>query len=112
MSIKVLVVSLFCSFIVFAVAIVLNYFNNSEKKKLMKIYDSIQIGDEYIMNKREADPFFPNYEGKVVIKEKKVNKDGVPYVMFKGENNISFYSCSLWEFLEVRHYEPYTGQDK
>lgn len=112
MILKYVAVSLVSFGVAFAIAALIKIFRNDDNKKLLKIYESIQIGDEYIRNKYEANPFYPSFEDKVKITDKRLNKDGIPYVKFDGEHMPFCVSASLYEFLEIKHYEPYTGQDK
>ena len=84
-----------------------------EKKKLMKVYDSINIGDVFIMNISSDDPFKPQWGDTVVILDKKINKNGVPYIKYSySEKSPYINHVPLMTFIGVYNYIPYTGQDK
>lgn len=87
--------------------------HTSEVKKLRKLYDAIHIGDVYIKNLNESNPYYTTWGSKVEIIDKKLNNEGVPYVKYRVLTcSNTTYCCSLEDFLNVRHYEPYIGQDE
>lgn len=84
----------------------------SEVKKLRNQYDAIHIGDVYIQNLNESNPYYTTWGNKVEIIDKRLNNEGVPYVKYRVLTcSNTTYCCTLEEFLNVRHYEPYIGQD-
>ena len=84
-----------------------------KKKKLMKVYDSINIGDVFIMSISSDDPFKPRWGDTVVILDKKINKNGVPYIKYSySEKSPCINHVPLTTFIGVHNYIPYTGQDK
>lgn len=87
--------------------------HTSEVKKLRKQYDAIHVGDVYIQNLNESNPYYTTWGSKVEIIDKRLNNEGVPYVKYRVLTcSNTTYCCTLEEFLNVRHYEPYIGQDE
>ena len=87
--------------------------HTNEVKKLRKQYDAIHIGDVYIQNLNESNPYYTTWGSKVEIIDKRLNNEGVPYVKYRVLTcSNTTYCCTLEEFLNVRHYEPYIGQDE
>ena len=74
------------------------------------MYDSIQIGDKYIKNLHKTNPFEKQWGGMITIVDKKMNKDGVPYVKYS--DGYFKMSKDLPSLIETFHYEPYNNQDK
>lgn len=86
--------------------------HNNEVEKLRKQYDAIHIGDVYIQNLNESNPYYTTWGSKVEIIDKRLNNEGVPYVKYRVITcSNTTYCCTLEDFLKVRHYEPYIGQD-
>lgn len=84
-----------------------------EVKKLRKQYDAIHVGDVYIQNLNESNPYYTTWGSKVEIIDKRLNNEGVPYVKYRVPTcSNTTYCCTLGEFLNVRHYESYIGQDE
>ena len=80
----------------------------SEVKKLRNQYDAIHVGDVYIQNLNESNPYYTTWGSKVEIIDKRLNNEGVPYVKYRVLTcSNTTYCCTLEEFLNVRHYEPY-----
>ena len=87
--------------------------HNIEVKKLREQFDAIHIGDVYIQNLNESNPYYTTWGSKVEIIDKRLNNEGVPYVKYRVLTcSNTTYCCTLEEFLNVRLYEPYIGQDE
>ena len=82
------------------------------KKKQKVLFESVSIGDKYIRNRHEANPFRAQWGETVTIIDKRMSKDGIVYVKYKGTNECFSHDEALSYMIEVLHYEPYTGQDK
>lgn len=54
-----------------------------EVKKLINQYDAIHIGDVYIQNLNESNPYYTTWGSKVEIIDKRLNNEGVPYVKYR-----------------------------
>ena len=86
---------------------------NIEVKNLREQFDAIHIGDVYIQNLNESNPYYTTWGSKVEIIDKRLNNEGVPYVKYRVLTcSNTTYCCTLEEFLNVRFYEPYIGQDE
>ena len=95
--------------LIFGVPAVIKY---SIKRKNRKWFDSVQIGDVYIEDNREYNPFLNRWGSKITITDKKIGDNGLMYVKYINERT-SYKEISSFEFLiEVRNFVPYTGQDK
>ena len=95
--------------IIFVVPAVIEY---CRKRKNRKWFNSVQIGDVYIEDNREYNPFLNRWGSKITITDKKIGDNGLMYVKYINERT-SYKEISSFEFLiEVRHFIPYTGQDK
>ena len=82
------------------------------KRKNRKWFNSVQIGDVYIEDNREYNPFLNRWGSKITITDKKIGDNGLMYVKYINERT-SYKEISSFEFLiETRHFVPYTGQDK
>ena len=80
------------------------------RRKWKKMYNSVQIGDKYIKNHREKNPFKEQWGSVITITGKAMNKYGEPYVKYLD----GYIECSdsLSHLMEHMHYEPYNNQDK
>lgn len=78
--------------------------------KWKKMYNSVQIGDKYIRNLREKNPFEGQWGSVITITGKAMNEYGEPYVKYSD----GCFECSerLSIMIEKLHYEPYNNQDK
>lgn len=81
-----------------------------KRRKWKKIYNSVQIGDKYIKNLREKNPFEKQWGSVITITDKAMNEHGVPYVKYL--DGLIKCSDSLSHLIEDRHYVPYNNQDK
>ena len=82
------------------------------KKKQKVLFESVSIGDKYIRNWHEANPFRAQWGDTITIVDKRMSKDGTVYVKYKGTNECFSHDEALSYMIEVLHYEPYTDQDK
>ena len=82
------------------------------KKKQKVLFESVSIGDKYIRNMHEANPFRAQWSETITIIDKRMSKDGIVYVKYKGANEYLSHDETLSYMIEALHYEPYTGQDK
>ena len=81
-----------------------------KRMKWKKMYDSIQIGDKYIENLHETNPFEKQWGRVITITDKTMNEHGAPYVKYldgyvERSDNLSY-------LMEDLHYVPYNNQDK
>ena len=84
-----------------------------KKSKLMKMFNSINVGDIFIMSINSENPFNPRWGDTVVVLDKKINKNGVPYIKYsESEDSVWIRHVPLTTFIGVYEYIPYTGQDK
>ena len=82
------------------------------KSKNRKWFNSVQIGDEYIRDNRESNPFLDQWGGVIVITDKRIGKDKLMYVKYIHKGNPYEYISDFQSLIEFSHYIPYTGQDK
>lgn len=83
------------------------------KKKLMKTYDSIKLGDIFIRRIDSDDPFKKQWGHTIIIVDKKTNRKGVPFIKYKYNAESDKYQVmTLEDLVVVCNYEPYAGQDK
>ena len=95
--------------IIFVVPAVIEYCIKSKNRKW---FNSVQIGDVYIEDNREYNPFLNRWGSKITITDKKTGDNGLMYVKYTNERT-SYKEISSFGFLiEVRNFVPYTGQDK
>lgn len=78
--------------------------------KWKKMYNSVQIGDKYIRNLREKNPFEEQWGSVITITGKAMNEYGEPYVKYLD----GYIECSdsLPHLMKFMHYVPYNNQDK
>lgn len=81
-----------------------------ERRKWKKMYNSVQIGDKYIKNLHETNPFEKQWGSVITITGKAMNEYGEPYVKYSD----GYFECSerLSIMIKKHHYEPYNNQDK
>lgn len=107
------VVSLACLFIALLITFVVvpALIEWRKRIKWKKLYDSVQIGDKYIQNRSNSNPFERQWGEVITITDKKMNADGIPYVKYLGDMGFEC-SKSLISLIEYWDYEPYNNQDK
>ena len=82
------------------------------KRKNRKWFNSVQIGDKYIREAREVNPFLAQWGSLITIVDKKMGKDGLMYVKYTYEGSSYENINNFQSLIEDCHYIPYTGQDK
>ena len=82
------------------------------KRKNRKWFKSVQIGDRYIMDNREPNPFSSQWGGVITITDKRIGNNGLMYVKYRSGDSRYEESSSFELLIETYDYIPYTGQDK
>lgn len=82
-----------------------------KRRKNRKLFNSVQVGDKYIQNLCQPDPFKSQWGNVITITDKTMNKDGIVYVKYL-EGSFIERSGSLSYLIDVMDYEPYNNQDK
>ena len=81
-----------------------------KRRKWKKMYDSVQIGNKYIKNLHETNPFEKQWGTVITITDKAMNEHGVPYVKYL--DGYTERSEDFSDMIDIFHYEPYNNQDK
>ena len=76
-----------------------------------KLFDSVQIGDLYIQNLHQPNPFQSQWGNVITIIDKKLGEDGILYVKYQ-EGLRCAKNASFTYLIDVLDYEPYNNQDK
>lgn len=82
-----------------------------KRRKNRKLFNSVQVGDKYIQNLCQPDPFKSQWSNVITIIDKTMNKDGIVYVKYLEDSFIE-RSGNLSYLIDVLNYEPYNNQDK
>lgn len=81
------------------------------RRKNRKLFESVQIGDLYIQNLHQPNPFQRQWGNVITIIDKKLGEDGILYVKYQ-EGLCSAKNASFTYLIDVLDYEPYNNQDK
>lgn len=81
------------------------------RRKNRKLFESVQIGDLYIQNLHQPNPFQSQWGNVITIIDKKLGEDGILYVKYQ-EGLCSAKNASFTYLIDMLDYEPYNNQDK
>ena len=80
------------------------------RRKNRILFESVQIGDLYIQNLHQPNPFQSQWGNVITIIDKKLGEDGILYVKYQ-EGLCSAKNASFTYLIDVLDYEPYNNQD-
>lgn len=81
------------------------------RRENRKLFESVQIGDLYIQNLHQPNPFQSQWGNVNTIIDKKLGEDGILYVKYQ-EGLRSAKDASFTYLIDVLDYEPYNNQEK
>ena len=80
------------------------------RRKNRKLFESVQIGDLYIQNLHQPNPFQSQWGNVITIIDKKLGEDGILYVKYQ-EGLCCAKNASFTYLIDELDYEPYNNQD-
>ena len=81
------------------------------RRKNRILFESVQIGDRYIQNLHQPNPFRSQWGSVITIIDKKLSEDGILYVKYQ-EGLYGVQAASFTYLIDMLDYEPYNNQDK
>lgn len=81
------------------------------RRENRKLFESVQIGDLYIQNLHQPNPFQSQWGNVITIIDKKLGEDGILYVKYQ-EGLYGVQAASFTYLIDELDYEPYNNQDK
>ena len=80
------------------------------RRKNRILFESVQIGDRYIKNLHQPNPFRSQWGSVITIIDKKLGEDGILYVKYQ-EGLYGVQAASFTYLIDELDYEPYNNQD-